>query len=75
MITLMQLWDLATVPLFDMDAPGYNTFAKFNGDFNKMPGYIPSKIAIEYADAEVEEISWHSNGIAVKFYKGDENEE
>jgi hypothetical protein len=75
---LLQLWDLSRVPLFDMDAPGFYELARleaFDNDIRKIPGYMPSKTILKYKDAEVEEISWHNCGIAVRFYKGDEDEE
>lgn len=73
---LLELWDLSRVPLFDMDAPGFFELARFETveDIRKIPGYIPSETVLKYKDAEVEEISWHNCGIAVRFYKGDEDE-
>lgn len=78
MATLENIWDLSRVPLFDMDAPGFYEFARletFDNDFKKIPGYMPSEVVRKYADADVEEIAWHNLGIAVRFYKGDENDE
>ena len=78
MATLREIWDLTRVPLFDMDAPGFNELARlerFDNDLRKIPGYIPGETIIKYEDADVEEIAWHNCGIAVKFYKGDEDEE
>lgn len=75
---LFELWHLSRVPLFDMDAPGFNELARleaFDMDVSKVPGYMPSETILKYKDAEVEEISWHNCGIAVSFYKGDEDEE
>lgn len=78
MATLKEIWDLARVPLFDMDAPGFSEFARldsFENDFNKIPGYMPCEVIQQYGDAQIIEISWHNCGIAVRFYKDDEDEE
>lgn len=78
MITLRDLWNVTNVPLFDMSAPGFYAYARleaFDKDFNKIPGYMPFTVVLQYGDAEVEEVSWHNCGISVKFYKGDEDEE
>ena len=77
-ITLEQIWELSTVPLFDMGAPGFNQFAKmehYDNNLSKIPGYIPSDMMRKYADADVMEITWHNLGIAVRFWKGDEDDE
>ena len=77
MATLENIWDLSRVPLFDMDAPGFSEYANlraYDDDFNRIPGYMPSEVVRKYADADVEEIAWHNLGIAVRFYKGDEDE-
>lgn len=76
MATLEHIWDLSTVPLFDMDAPGFNQLARidrYENEYNKIPGYIPAEVMRKYADCDVEEITWHNCGIAVRFYKGDED--
>ena len=78
MATLREIWDLSRVPLFDMDAPGFYELAKyeaFDNNITKVPGYMSSEVIMKYGDADVEEITWHNCGIAVKFYKGDEDEE
>lgn len=75
---LKELWEKSRVPLFDMDAPGFYELSRlesFDMDVSKVPGYMPSEIILKYKDAEVEEISWHNCGIAVRFYKGNEDEE
>lgn len=74
---LFELWNLSRVPLFDMDAPGFYELARetFEMNVSKVPGYMPSTVVLQYGNAEVEEISWHNCGIAVRFYKGDEDEE
>ena len=74
---LQELFSLSTAPLFDMDAPGFDALArlkKIDDDVRKIPGYINAKKVMKYAHADVEEISYHNLGIAVKFYKGDEDE-
>ena len=74
---LLELWALSRVPLFDMDAPGFYELARleaFDKDISKIPGYMPSEIVVKYKDAKVKNISWHNCGIAVSFYKGDEDE-
>ena len=76
-ITLEKIWDLSNAVLFDIDAPGFNAYARLNSfgyEFENIPGYISSEVMRKYADAEVEEISWCNLGIAVRFYKGDEDE-
>jgi len=75
---LSELWNLSRVPLFDMDAPGFYELARsdaFDNDIRKIPGYMPGEIVMKYKDAQVDEISWHNCGIAVRFCKGDEDEE
>lgn len=75
---LLELWHLSRVPLFDMDAPGFYELARLealDNDIRKIPGYMPSETILKYKDAEVKEITWHNFGIAVRFYKGDEDEE
>ena len=75
---LLELWDLSRVPLFDMDAFGFYELARikaFDNDISKIPGYMPIETILKYKDAEVKEISWHNCGIAVRFYKEDEDEE
>lgn len=77
-MNLTELYDLSRVPLFDMDAPGFYELARldaFDNDVRKVPGYMPGETIMKYKDADVEEISWHNIGIAVRFYKGDEDEE
>lgn len=78
MATLREIWDLSRVPLFDMDAPGFYELARleaFESNVRKIPGYISPETIMKYDDADVEEITWHNCGIAVKFYKGDEDNE
>ncbi len=77
-MNLLELWNLSKVPLFDMDAPGFYELVRleaFDNDISKIPGYMPIKTILKYKHAEVEDISWHNCGIAVRFYKGDEDEE
>ena len=76
-MTLYELWSKSRVPMFDMDAPGFNDLARienYENDLRKIPGYITGDMLYEYRDADVDEISWHNHGIAVKFYKGDEDD-
>ena len=76
MATLEQIWDLSTVPLFDMDAPGFNQLGRYESkDITEIPGYIPSEVMRKYADCDVEEITWHNHGIAVKFWRDEDDEE
>ena len=73
-MTLMKLFDLVNMPLFDMDAEGFNELHRledFNNNVREVPAYISTDTLWKYKDAEITLISWHNCGIAVRFYKGE----
>lgn len=78
-MTLRELWDVSKVPLFDMDAPGYNEFAQFDirkgTNVGDLPGYIGVEQLQKDGNCDVDEVSWHNCGISVKLYKEDSEDE
>ena len=76
-LTLEKLWDLSSAPMFDLDHPQHMEYARFKDfdcDIDAMPDYINTDVLDKYRDADILEIAWCARGIAVKFYKGDEDE-